>query len=159
MNRAIRQSAAFLLPSKIIIINHTKTVRFTMLNNVNNQLLAEHKTFEAFAFLYHTRFCLQPVENRNNILKMYDTFDYAENDKNMPFEGKLITNKIHIVTVTADKKDNYTISNSLRTFFINDLNRRIGQGEIKDILSECYDEYFEQRYKDSLKRFEQYFPF
>ena len=33
------------------------------------------------------------------------------------------------------------------TFFIEDLNRRIGQGEIKEILSDCYDKHFEQRYK------------
>jgi hypothetical protein len=130
-----------------------------MINQANNQLSAECNSFDAFAFLYGKRFCLHPIDYRDSISDMFDNFDYEQNNLNMPFEGKLRPNEIHVVTVNADLKDNYTLSAAIMTISVKGLNRRIGYGQIKEVLSECYDKYREQRFKDSLKKFEEELPF
>ena len=151
MNIAFHQSAA----SFSLIF---KFKRYTILNNVNTQLSAEYKSFDAFAFLYGTRFCIVPIDSIGHTFKLYDNFDYIENDINMPLNGMLKSDQIYVVKVKADIKDNYTLD-SIKRYCIKDLKERIGLGEIKDVFKECLDKYFEQRQKEYLKEVEKYFPF
>jgi hypothetical protein len=130
-----------------------------MKNKTVDQFSVVKESFKAFAFRYHSRFCLQPVEKRNNILKMYDNFDYTEDDQNMPFKGSLKQNEVHIVAVKVYIKDYYTISESIIRFYINNFNKRIGLGELKSVLNECYEKYFDQKYKDSIEKIKKDFPF
>jgi hypothetical protein len=88
--------------------------------------------------LWHKRFFVVKYDGTDILEEWCDNFEYKENDINMPFEGRLRQNEVHIVRAAIDKEGNYALT-STRPFFVENLNRRIDNREIKKILDEVTD--------------------